>query len=75
MDPQACFREFFEGIIEGNPDQVHGHGTCLLNWLDHGGFMPEINSAEFSTILAVLLDCIESSGMLGEELSVDYLTR
>lgn len=74
MDPQACFREFFDGIIEGNPDKVHEYGMHLLNWLDRGGFMPEINGAEFSTILSVLLDGIESGGMLGEELSVDYLT-
>lgn len=75
MDPQATFKEFMDAINRGVADDAHEYGTYLLGWLDKGGFMPKIEKGDFSTILAVLLDGIQTGGLLGDDLSPGYILR
>ena len=42
MDPNATLRILLESIEDGDRDQTCQCLEDLLEWLEHGGFMPQV---------------------------------
>lgn len=43
MDPKACLERMLHALLAEDYDEAHNAADDLVNWLERGGFAPEIS--------------------------------
>jgi hypothetical protein len=44
MDPENTARLIIAALLDGDPDALRRHSEDLADWIDAGGFMPELSN-------------------------------
>ena len=58
MDPYEVLEFLVNAITHGNEDEAEEHASDLRNWLERGGFLPELSEARTEEIVQALLTLI-----------------
>lgn len=60
MDPNAALERFLDGYYRDKTSgegDVTGAARDLVEWLDKGGFMPEVDRESLRALLQIAVDC------------------
>lgn len=56
MDPDAALRLIVEAIQDGDMAEAADHAFGLFNWLEGGGFMPDVSREALQALLSMLAE-------------------